>query len=102
MVSVVKRRGKTEKFDDQKLFNSVFSACRECELDERESKIIANSTVESLRTHFKNVEEINSTEIFGAVIEILAKEHEAVAFMYQTHRDMHDIPVHGIIQNQSD
>ena len=98
MVSVVKRRGKSENFEEGKLFNSIFSACRECELDERESKIIANMTVESVKKHFSNTSEINSTEIFGAVIEYLAKEHEAVAFMYQTHRDMDDVYVHGLMR----
>lgn len=98
MVSVVKRRGKSEDFNEQKLFNSVFSACRECELDERESKIISNLTVEAVKKHFSKTGEINSTEIFGAVIEYLAKEHEAVAFMYQTHRDMDDIYVHDLMR----
>jgi transcriptional regulator NrdR family protein len=98
MVSVVKRRGKSEEFNDEKLFNSVFSACMECELGERESKIISNMTLEVVRKRFSSVKEINSTEIFGAVIEILAKEHEAVAFMYQTHRDMNDVYVHDLMR----
>ncbi len=98
MVLVVKRRGKSEDFDDEKLFNSVFSACKECELDERESKIVSNLTLEAVKKHFNNNGEINSTEIFGAVIEYLAKEHEAVAFMYQTHRDMNDVYVHDLMR----
>ncbi len=98
MVSVVKRRGKSEDFKEEKLFNSVFSACQECELNERESKIISNATVDAVKQHFNKTNEINSTEIFGAVIEYLAKEHEAVAFMYQTHRDMDDVYVHGLMR----
>lgn len=98
MVSVVKRRGKSEEFNGEKLFSSVFSACMECELGEREAKIIANMTLDAVRKRFSSVNEINSTEIFGAVIEILAKEHEAVAFMYQTHRDMNDVYVHDLMR----
>jgi transcriptional regulator NrdR family protein len=98
MVLVVKRRGRSEDFNSEKLFNSVFSACKECELDERESKIISNMTLEAVKKHFNNTNEINSTEIFGAVIEYLAKEHEAVAFMYQTHRDMNDVYVHDLLR----
>lgn len=98
MVLVVKRRGKSEDFRDEKLFNSVFSACRECELEEKESKILSNMTVEAVKKQFSTTDEINSTEIFGAVIAYLAKEHEAVAFMYQTHRDMDDIYVHDLMR----
>lgn len=98
MVSVVKRRGKVEPFDEDKLFNSVMSACKECELNEREGKLISSSAVEAVKEHFDRVDQINSTEIFGAVIETLAKEHEAVAFMYQTHRDMNDVYVHDLMR----
>ena len=31
---------------------------------------------------------INSTEIFGFVLQKLAHEYEPAAFLYQTHRDL--------------
>lgn len=88
MAIVVKRRGKQEKFDERKAYASVYSACMECDLGERESEKIAERLTVVLKKHFQDRKQINSTEIFGYIIERLAKEHEAVAFMYQTHRDI--------------
>jgi len=91
MVTIVKRRGKNEPFDEKKVYNSVYSSCRDCDLNEAESKKIAEHTVDEVKKFFRDKKEINSTELFGFVVQNLAKHHEAVAFMYQTHREIPDV-----------
>jgi hypothetical protein len=49
---------------------------------------IATKIIADLKKFLKGKKEVNSTEIFGFVIQKLAKDHEAAAFMYQTHRDL--------------
>lgn len=91
MVTVVKRRGKIEPFDKEKIYNSIYSTCQHCDLSEDESAKIAEKVSSDVEIFFKDRDQINSTEIFGFIIQKLAKEHEAVAFMYQTHREIHDV-----------
>ncbi len=88
MVVIVKRRGKKEKFDEKKLYGSIYSACMDCSVGEKGCEKMAEKLVSQVKTFLKGKKEVNSTEIFGFVIQKLAKEHEAAAFMYQTHRDL--------------
>lgn len=88
MAVIVKRRGKKEKFDEKKLYASVYSACVECDLSAQESERIAQRTTDEVKKFIKGKKEVNSTQLFGLVIQELAKEHEAVAFMYETHREV--------------
>ncbi|MEW6035093.1 MAG: ATP cone domain-containing protein [Candidatus Micrarchaeota archaeon] len=88
MAVVVKRRGKKEAFDDKKVYGSVYSACMDCSLGEKDCERIAGRMLDEVRKFLKGRHEVNSTEIFGFIMQKLAKEHEAVAFMYETHRDI--------------
>jgi transcriptional regulator NrdR family protein len=88
MAVVVKRRGKKEVFDERKVYASVYSACMECELGEKKCEETAKKIVDEVKKFLKGKKEVNSTEIFGFVIQKLAKDNEPAAFMYQTHRDI--------------
>ena len=85
---VVKRRGHTEHFDEKKIYGSVYAACSNCDLHEKECEKLAEQVLEELKKAITNKKEINSTEIFGLVISILAKYHEDAAVMYEVHRDI--------------
>ena len=85
---VVKRRGHTEQFEEKKVYGSIYSACSTCQLKEMECEKISEQVLAELKIALKGKKEINSTEIFGLVISILAKYHEDAAFMYQAHRDL--------------
>jgi len=85
---IVKRRGKKEKFDEKKLYASVYSACMECDIEVRKAEKVAEETILEVRKFLHGRKSINSTELFGFVIQKLARHHEAVAFMYETHREI--------------
>jgi len=88
MAIVVKRRGKKEAFDEKKLYASVYSACMDCSLGEKKSDEIARVVTQETMKSLLNRNEVNSTEIFGFVLQKLARISEPAAFMYQTHRDI--------------
>jgi transcriptional regulator NrdR family protein len=88
MAVIVKRRGKKEEFDDKKIYGSVYAACMDCSLGEKKCENIASAIVSDVKKFLKGRKEVNSTEIFGYIVQRLAKEHEAAAFMYETHRDL--------------
>ena len=88
MALVIKRRGKKQTFDEKKIYGSVYSACMECEMGEKKCEAVAEEIVGDVKKFLKGKTKVNSTEIFGFVIQRLAKKHEPAAFMYQTHRDL--------------
>jgi len=88
MAVIFKRRGKKEKFDEKKLYASVYSACIDCDLSANEAERISEEIIKEVGKFMKGRKKINSTEIFGFVVQKLAREHEAVAFMYETHREL--------------
>lgn len=88
MAIIFKRRGKKEKFDEKKLYASVYSACIDCDLSGTEAERISEEITNGVKKFLKGRKKVNSTEIFGFVVQKLAREHEAVAFMYETHREV--------------
>jgi transcriptional regulator NrdR family protein len=88
MAVIVKRRGKKEKFDEKKVYASVYSSCMDCDLSAPEAERIAQKMTDEVKKFIKGKKTVNSTQIFGFVIQKLAREHEAVAFMYETHREV--------------
>ena len=85
---VVKRRGQMQAFDERKVYGSIYSACASCHLKEKECEKLADQVLAEVKKAISNKKQINSTELFGLVIAILAKYHEDAAFMYQVHRDI--------------
>jgi transcriptional regulator NrdR family protein len=88
MPTIVKRRGKTEPFDEKKIYASVYAACMDCALGENKSEAIAQTITQEVKKFIKDKKEINTSEIFGFVLQKLAHISEPVAFMYETHREV--------------
>ena len=88
MPIVVKRRGYKEKFDEKKVYGSIYYACRSAQLNEKESEEISEKVIKDLKKWLKGKKEITSQEIFITVITILEKYNSDVAFLYETHRDL--------------
>jgi transcriptional regulator NrdR family protein len=88
MVTVVKRRGHKETFDEKKVYASIYAACMDCSLGVKKCEGISEHITSELKNHLRSKREVNSTEIFGFVMERLARFNEPSAFMYETHREM--------------
>jgi transcriptional regulator NrdR family protein len=88
MLMIVKRRGKHEPFDEKKVYASVYAACMDCALGENGSEKLAKEMTDKVRAFMKGKDEVNTSEIFGFVLQHLAKINEPAAFMYQTHREI--------------
>lgn len=87
-VTIVKRRGHQEKFDERKVYASVYAACLATHRDERKSEKHAREISAGVKDWLKNKETITSDEIFEKVIELFEKYDKLAAFLYKTHRDI--------------
>ena len=85
---VIKRKGHKEKYDEKKVYASVYAACYVCEMPEKGCEKIAKSVSSEVKALVNRNKIITSEDIFKHVTRILKKHHEDAAFMYETHRDV--------------
>lgn len=88
MTHIVKRKGHKEKFDERKLYASVFAACRSAHCEEEESEATANLVTREVKQWIDKKKEISSDEIFKQAGEELGHLNKDASFMYKTHRDI--------------
>ena len=87
-VYVVKRKGHKEKFDDKKLYASVYYACKSAELGREKCIAISEKLLRKIKTKLEKKKTIDSNDIFQSVGRELEKLNGHAAFMYKTHRDL--------------
>jgi len=83
MDTVVKRQGHKEPFDEKKVYGSVYAACANAHFGENDCEKVAEEVTNKITEHFKNLKEIDSTDIRKKVITELKKKDEELAFYYE-------------------
>src|SRR3989338_4929145 len=82
---VVKRAGHCDKYDERKVYGSVYGACYVVERSEKDCEKIANTVAKRITKHVRNKIEVDSQKIKGLVVKELRKHDRNAAFMYETH-----------------
>ncbi len=88
MTHIVKRKGHKQKFDERKLYASVYAACLSANIDKEEAAVTANLVIKEVKKWLEGKEEMTSDQIFRKVGEELKHLNKDAAFMYTTHRDI--------------
>lgn len=87
MSNIIKREGKSEMFDERKIYASCYASC----LEAGREKEIAENTCDSISKKAKewseDKNEVTSDDIFRKVIEFLDEIDRDASIMYETHRD---------------
>lgn len=90
MAKVLKRHGEKERFDERKLYASIYYPAREERYTEEDAEELAADVTEAIKDwmadHADNV--LTAEEVRDKTIELLEERDEDVAFMYQTHLDL--------------
>ena len=85
MAIIVKRIGHKERFDERKVYGSVYAACASSHYDEARCEKTAGQITEKIKKFIKNKKEISSTEIRKKIESELKKKDEELAFFYEQH-----------------
>ncbi len=85
---IVKRKGHKEKFDDKKLYASVYYACKSVEIERKKCVAIAEKLLKKIKAELKKKKISDSNGIFQSVGRELEKHDKHAALMYKTHRDL--------------
>jgi len=88
MKHIVKRKGHKEKYDERKLYGSVFAASLNCHMPKEKAEKIAEKSVAIINKWIENKSEVNSDQLFDKTAEVLKGVDSEVSFMYKTHRDL--------------
>lgn len=88
MTHIVKRKGHKQKFDERKIYASVYAACLAAHVDKEEAEATANLVGREIKKWIVDKEEVTSDAIFKKVGEELGHLNKDASFMYTTHRDI--------------
>lgn len=87
MPTIVKRKGHTEKFDERKVYGSVYAACASAHYNKLKCEAIADSITKKIKQFIKNKKRVDSLDIRKKVESELKKKEDELAFFYE-----HNLP----------
>lgn len=85
---VVKRHGHTEKFDERKIYASVYEACHVDGMKTEKAEKIASAVTNGVKKWADKMDIVSSHQLHTQVVKELSKHHKDVAFMYDLHKDI--------------
>lgn len=88
MKHIVKRKGHKEKYDERKLYASVYSASLNCHLTKEGAEKIAEKAVKKINIWIEKKAVVDSNQLFEETANVLKNIDQEVSFMFKTHRDL--------------
>ncbi len=85
MSIIIKRRGHKEKFDEKKVYGSVYSACSSAHYSEEECEKTSQEMTKKIKAFLKNKKQIQTEEIGKKIETELKNKDEELAFFYEQH-----------------
>lgn len=88
MEHIVKRKGHKERFDERKVYASIFAACMSLRMSDGEAELVSQKVTDEVVSEFKDVHEVSAHSIHEFVSNSLKNYNKDVAYMYDTHKDI--------------
>lgn len=85
MSVVVKRKGHKEKYDEKKVYGSIYAACASAHYDEMQCEKLSEQITGKINKFVKNRKIIQSTKLREKIENELKKKDEELAFFYEQH-----------------
>jgi len=88
MKHIVKRNGKSEIFDNRKLYTSIYASCLSEHLTEKVAEQIALKISKEVETWLASKNEVTSNDIRHKSEKLLSKIDPNAGYLYSHHRIM--------------
>lgn len=85
MIAVVKRQGKKEKFDEKKVYGSVYAACASAQYSEKRCELVAGRITKKIKALGAGKTEIKSIQIRKWIEKEMRKTSKELEFFYRLH-----------------
>jgi len=89
MKHIVKRAGHTEKYDERKLYASVYASCLAVKVPIGEAELVADKVVKEVEDCLKDKYELTSGDIFRRCYQHFQVYNPDAAYMYKHHFTLH-------------
>jgi transcriptional regulator NrdR family protein len=86
MTMVIKRDGAAENFSRDKIRRGIESAAKRVKLDKSKMKDIADKVSRNVESHFRDRDEVKSSDIRSRVLSELEREEKKVAKEFRAFR----------------
>lgn len=83
---VIKRRDGDEKFNEKKLYGSVFASLMACRATEKEAELISEEVTKLVRRWVANKSHVSSHDLRLEVAKHLRDYNHIAAYVYTHHR----------------
>ena len=87
-VTIIKRRGHRENYDERKVYASVYVACLAAGEPETSAEKISSAVAKQITRYVAEWKVIKSDQIFRLAIVELGKRSPKTVFLYENHRDL--------------
>ena len=85
MTFIIKRKGHKERFDEKKVYGSVYAACASADYTERGCERISKKLTDIIKTFIERKKEVKSTDIRKRIEYELRRINKELAFYYEQH-----------------
>jgi len=85
---IVKRRGHRERYDERKVYASVYAACLAAGESESGAEKISAAVSRQVTRAAEEWKTVKSDQIFRLAIVELGKRSPQAVFLYENHRDL--------------
>ena len=85
---IVKRKGRTEEFDERKVYASCYYACLSTQIEHHSAEKVCEKVSAAVKAWAVKKKEINSGELFRKIADEVRKQDKYASFMYEMHREI--------------
>jgi transcriptional regulator NrdR family protein len=86
MKHIVKRNGKTESFDNRKLYASIYTSCLSVHEQPLAAELVAQKVTKDIETWLFNKNEVSANDIRRVAGKYLSKINPSASYLYLHHR----------------
>lgn len=86
---IVKRHGHTEKYDERKVYASVYASCLSVRSTEGEAELVAEKVTRRINDWLQAKHEVTAHDIRRQAATHLEVYNHDAAYMYKNHRELH-------------
>ena len=85
---IVKRDGQDQKYDEKKLYGSVYASLIACKSPHKEAELIAGEVTKLMKRWVANKSHVSSHDIRIETAKYLKDYHHLAAFIYMHHKTL--------------
>lgn len=85
---IVKRHGHSEKYDERKLYASIYNACVATRVSDQEAELVADKVTKLVNDWLEKKHEVTSKDITRVAANHFNSYNSTASYLYEHHRSI--------------